>query len=77
MRFESANAPINVVAANLSGSINPLSVVACVGSSPAITFIPSGAAPSGYIWMNGSQQVAGLQTLRLLFRPSPETTGRY
>ncbi|WP_312296529.1 PKD domain-containing protein [Chryseobacterium sp.] len=57
--FESANAPINVVAANLNGSINPLSVVACVGSSPAITFVPSGAAPSGYIWMNGSQQVAG------------------
>lgn len=57
--YESGNVSLNVVAANLSGTLSPSPVVACVGSSPAITFTPSGTAPSGYIWMNGAQPVAG------------------
>ncbi|RXM51699.1 MULTISPECIES: T9SS type A sorting domain-containing protein [unclassified Chryseobacterium] len=50
---------ITVYAANLDGNLSPLSAVACVGSSPLISFTPLGTAPTGYIWMNGPNPVPG------------------
>ncbi|AZA90267.1 Microbial collagenase precursor [Chryseobacterium nakagawai] len=57
--YTSATVNIMVKDANFTGNVLPLSAVACEGSAPVVSFSPIGTAPSGYIWMNGSQQVPG------------------
>lgn len=57
--YESVFAPIVIKGTNFSGNIIPPAAVACIGNNPAVTFVPTGVAPSGYIWMNGAQPVVG------------------
>ncbi|WP_209915671.1 PKD domain-containing protein [Chryseobacterium jejuense] len=59
--YTSGTANILIKEANFNGTIVPGNAVACAGNPPAIVFTPSAgsAVPSGYIWMNGSQQVSG------------------
>lgn len=59
--YSSGTVNVEVKEAIFSGSIAPMNTVACAGTPPAIVFTPSAgsATPSGYIWMNGSQQVSG------------------
>ncbi|MFC3756437.1 PKD domain-containing protein [Chryseobacterium tructae] len=57
--YNSVVRTITINEANLNGTITPLSVVACEGTSPVISFVPSGTAPAGYMWMNGSSVASG------------------
>lgn len=59
--YASGTVNVYVNDADFSGSVLPNNVTSCAGTPPAIVFTPSAgsAVPSGYIWMNGSQQVAG------------------
>lgn len=50
---------ISINTVNFTGSLVPPTVVACVGNAPTITYVPTGMAPAGYIWMNGAQPVPG------------------
>lgn len=57
--YSSGPATITIKEAVFSGNLAPLNAVACEGTPPVISFVPSGATPTSYIWMNGSQPVLG------------------
>lgn len=57
--YESSAANISIVGTSFSGTILPPNPTGCIGNAPTLTYVPSGLAPSGYIWMNGSQPVPG------------------
>ncbi|WP_160138581.1 PKD domain-containing protein [Chryseobacterium sp. c4a] len=72
--YNSAVRSITINEANLTGSLTPLSVVACEGASPVISFVPSGTAPSGYMWMNGNSVASGVSNS---INYIPTETGNY
>jgi PKD repeat protein len=57
--YTSAVINISVKEATLDGNMAPPALVACIGSAPNILFTSTLGSPSHYIWMNGSQPVAG------------------
>lgn len=57
--YTSAVINISVKEATLDGNMAPPALVACIGSAPNIIFTSTLGSPSHYIWMNGSQPVAG------------------
>lgn len=65
---------MNVKEATLDGTIAPPSLVACMGSAPNIVFTSTLGSPSQYIWMNGSQPVAGAPNSPVF---TPTQSGNY
>lgn len=57
--YFSAVRTITIKEADLKGNLSPLNAIVCEGGSPVISFTAIGTAPSGYIWMNGAQEVIG------------------
>lgn len=72
--YISAVRNITIYEANLNGTLTPPNAIACEGTSPLISFVPSGTVPSGYIWMNGSVQVPGAPNSMNF---APTTSGNY
>ncbi|MBB6331105.1 PKD repeat protein [Chryseobacterium sediminis] len=65
---------ISVKEAILDGNMAPPALVACIGSAPNIIFTSTLGSPSQYIWMNGSQPVAGAPSSPVF---TPTQSGSY